>query len=113
MVRLPWRRQFRDVVRRQLALFEQEHHAVIDQARSALRGYHEEADPHLAQLAYAEHDDVSEDIEIALNEMCMTYASRLDAAATHRYLREFDRQARDAYRDLVPHLNLYGRQDYD
>ena len=86
---------------------------MIERARASLRAYHDEHDPELAQLAYADHDDASEDIEIALHTMCTSYASTLAPGQARRYLRAFDRQARDAYRDVAPHLNLYGRQDYE
>lgn len=109
----PWKRPYRDVVRRQLSLFVDDHAELIRTARMALDEYHRSSDAELAQISYADHDDFSEDVEIALRNMCDAYASRLDSATARRYRREFSRQARRAFRDLIPELNLLGTLNSD
>lgn len=111
VIHLPWQRPFRDLVRRQLALFDADNESLIRRARTALQEYHDERDPSIALLSYADHDGLSEEVELRLYAMCQNYAERLDARTSRRYIREFDRQSRAAYRDLVPDLNLFGRND--
>ncbi len=111
MLHLPWKRPFRDLVRRQLAIFAQDHAVSITAARKALQEFHTEPDPELAQVSYAQHDDTAEDIELALHAMWSTYEQGLEPTPARRYTREFMRQARAAYGDLVPELTLYGRLD--
>lgn len=100
------RRQFRDVVSRQLRLFAQEHGDVAEQARRALAAYDAEADPHAAVDSYAAYEDLSEDVEEHLYDMCDAFALSLEGASERRYRREFDRQAKRTYGDVIPRLNV-------
>lgn len=100
------RRRFRDVVRRQLALFATEHDDVVQGARTALRDYHAAPEPSEAQERYAEYDDLAEDVETLLYEMCERLAASMEEDARPEYVREFDRQARSTYGDLLPRLNF-------
>lgn len=100
------RRRFRDVVQRQLALFADEHAELAAQAREALRQYSAARDEVDGQLAYARYDDLAEDVEELLYDMCERFGATLDDRLTAAYVREFDRQARRAYGDLLPRLSF-------
>ncbi len=113
MISWPWKRPYRDVVRRQLTLFADDNAMLIGRARQALDEYHGASDAELAQASYADHDDYSEDVELALRLMCDSYAARLEPATARRYVREFSRQARRSYRDVIPDLNMLRTLDTD
>lgn len=100
------RRRFRDVVRRQLALFEREHGDLVDEARVALADYHASPEEIEALEHYQRHDDLSEDVEHALFEMCDAFGATLGPPQRRAYRREFDHQARRRFRDVVPRLNI-------
>lgn len=108
-----FRRPFRDVVRRQLALFHDDQHELVTRARRKLRDYHAERDPELAQEHYADHDLLADAVEDGLYDMCVRYASTLEQPARSRYVREFDHQARRSYRDVIPQLDIYGRSGWE
>ena len=102
------RRRFRELARRQLAIFAEEHSAKVTEARAALRAYDDERDPQEALQRYADHDDLSEDVELILTEMCERYAATLDQRMARRYVKVFTREARKVYGDLLmkfdPHI---------
>jgi hypothetical protein len=93
-------------------MFQDEHGDLVSRGRASLRAYHDESDPDLALERYAEYDDLSEDVEEHLYDMCVHFAGTLESHMRRRYVREFDRQARRAYGDLIPQLNLFGRSDW-
>lgn len=107
------RRRFRDVVGRQLMLFAQDHDELVQRARASLRSYSDETDPAAALERYADFEDASEDIEDLLYDMCDRFSSTLDEPMAKRYAAEFDRQARKAYRDVIPRLSVLQRPDED
>lgn len=100
------RRPFRDIVQRQLALFAADQSDLVARASQALAAYNADPDTAEAQKQYAEYDDAREDIRDGLLEMRDRYSWTMDESLQERYLREFDRQARQAYRDLIPELSF-------
>ena len=100
------RRKFRDLVRRQIALFQTDHVELITRAREARRQYARTADPNEAHEHYITHDDLSEDVEEHLYDMCERYAANIDPARVDYYIAEFNRQAWRQFRDLIPRLHF-------
>lgn len=100
------RRRFRDVVRRQLSLFAEGHGDLVEEARAALASYHASPDPVEAQAHYGRYDDLAEDVEEALYDMCDRFAESLGDDVRVHYVAEFDRQARRCYGDLIPRLGF-------
>lgn len=100
------RRRFKDLVRRQLSLFEAEHGALVQQARVALRHSGEATDTRDELERFAAFEDLSEDVQDHLETMCDSYASTLGEDVEPRYIREFERQAKAAYGDVVPRLRF-------
>lgn len=100
------RRRFRDVVRRQLLLFAEDNSQLVSTARTSLKAYHGESNPEDAQEHYAAYDDVSEDIEEFLFEMCERYSRTIDPEKKRHYVDEFHRQARGAYKDIIAHRHM-------
>lgn len=104
-------RQFRELVQRQLALFEQEHHDLVRDAREALRAWGAEPDAEQAQELYGEFDQLSEYVEDELDTMFRSFQRTLDEPAATRYRAAFARGARKAYRDLLPRLTFDAPED--
>lgn len=95
------RRRYRDLVQRQLRLFAQENGALVKTARSKLSRYYETSDPKGAQEHYANYDDLSEDIEVFLFDMCERFSATMDPQHRRHYIDEFNRQARGTYKDII------------
>ena len=102
-----FQRRFRDLVRRQIALFASEHTDKVLSARAALRAYDDERDPQAALERYADHDDLSEDVELILTDMCERYASTLEPRMAKRYVKVFTKEARKVYGDLLSKFDPY------
>jgi len=100
------KRRFQEVVSRQLTLFASDRAELVTRARTALQEYDASPDPTLAQMLYAEYDDLAEDVELRLYEMCEYLLDTIEDPFRTEYLREFDRQARRAYGDLIPRLRF-------
>ncbi len=108
----PFRRQsFREVVDRQLAIFAQDHTALVDQARAALANYHAQPDVRAAQEQYQEHDELAEEVEELLDDMYRNFASTLEPSAEKAYRKEFAKRAKAAYGDLLPRLTFDPPED--
>lgn len=105
------RRQFRDLVQTQLALFDAEHAELVQRARAERSRYDATHDPQEALERYAAHDDLSDDVETLLYEMCERYAATIDEPRQRTYVAEFDRQARRRYGDLIPRLSFPSSDD--
>ena len=100
------RRKFRALVRTQLALFEADHGVDVARAREAASEAFRSGDVGAGIDHYAASDDLSEDLQDALETMVDTYAAALDEAVARDYVREFERQAKAAYGDVVPRLQF-------
>ena len=84
------RRPFRDVIDRQLDLFEREHADLIRACDEAERAYNE-ADRDDAEEAYARYDDLVEDGTEILAGLRDAYAATLDEDTAARYEDAFNR----------------------
>ena len=84
------RRPFRDLVRRQLDLFEQDHAALLEACGRAERAY-DEADRDDAEERYAAYDDLVEDGTVALAAIRDAYAATLDEQQAAAYEDAFHR----------------------
>ena len=108
----PFRRHaFQEVVERQLAIFAQDHTALVDQARAALANYHAQPDVRAAQEQYQEHDELAEEVEELLDDMYRNFAATLEPAAEKAYRRQFAKRAKAAYGDLLPRLTFDPPED--
>ena len=106
-MRWPWqRRRFRELVTRQLAIFEEDHAELIEDARRELDAYAHEHDAAAAQERYGDHDSLASDVEDELDAIFRNWRDTLDPAAEAEYRREFARQARARYGDLLPRLRF-------
>ena len=85
-----FRRPYRDLIRRQLDLFVEEHGAVFEEAREAMRAYNE-ADRDEAEERYGDYADVLDRAAAHLAEIRDTYARTLEDP--ERYRAEFERSA--------------------
>jgi hypothetical protein len=83
-----FRRPYRDLIRRQLDLFAQEHGALFEEAREALRVYHE-ADRDEAEERYGDYTDVLDRAAGHLADLRDGYARTLDDPDGYRA--EFER----------------------
>ena len=83
-----FRRPYRDLIRRQLDLFVEERGALFDEARDALRVYHE-ADRDEAEERYGDYADVLDRAAAHLAEIRDTYARTLEDPEGYRA--EFER----------------------
>jgi hypothetical protein len=92
-----FRRPYRDLIRRQLDLFAEEHGALFDEAREALRAYHE-ADRDEAEERYGDYQDVLDRAVAYLADIRDTYARTLDDPDA--YNAEFERAAARRYPQL-------------
>jgi hypothetical protein len=91
-MRLPGRARFRDVIRRQLAMFAEEHHDLLLRAEQARVGYtHARAD--MAEERYGDYMDLVEEAEEELLALRDRYAETMAARDRMRYEREFLRSA--------------------
>ena len=104
------RRRFRDVVQRQLDLFDDEFGGIVRDARAARTAYAKASDEHDAVATNAHFDELAEEIEDALMGMRDRLASTMDPGPSRWYRSEFLRQAMARYGDVVPYLK---RRDRD
>ena len=85
-----FRRPYRELIGRQLDLFAEEHGNLFEEAREALRVYHE-ADRDDAEERYGDYADVLDRAAAHLAEIRDTYARTLDDPDGYRA--EFERAA--------------------
>ena len=83
-----FRRPYRDLIRRQLDLFVEEHGALFDEADEALRVYHE-ADRDESEERYGDYSDVLDRAAGHLADVRDAYAGTLDDPEPYRA--EFER----------------------
>ena len=88
-MRLGRRRPFADLIERQLAFFEQDHAALLEDARSAERAY-DDADRHEAAERYGEYDDLVDTGTGLLAGIRAAYAATLDEETGAEYERAFN-----------------------
>ena len=88
-MRLGRRRPFADLIERQLSFFEQDHAALLEDARSAERAY-DDADRDEATERYAEYDDLVETGTELLAGIRDAYAATLDEETAAEYERAFN-----------------------
>lgn len=100
------RRRFRDVIRRQLMIFETAHGDLVREARAELRAYHASHDPAEAQSRYARYDDLCEDAEDTLCEMRDNLSATMPVDRSRHYVSAFDRRVRATYGDIVARLGF-------
>ena len=84
------RGRFRDVIERQLALFEREYPEVIAEARERLDAYNK-ADREEAEELYGDYIDAVETGTELLADMRWEYIRTLDEATAEEYEAEFNR----------------------
>jgi hypothetical protein len=87
-MKLPGRARFGDIIGRQLAMFEEDHHELllsVEQARVSYR--HAEAGD--AERRYGEYMDLAEEAEDELLALCDRYAETMAGRDRPRYEREF------------------------
>jgi isocitrate dehydrogenase kinase/phosphatase len=84
------RGRFRDVIERQLALFEREYPEVIEEARERLDAYNK-ADRDDAEELYGDYIDAVETGTELLADMRWEYIRTLDEVAAEEYEAEFNR----------------------
>jgi len=97
------RRPYRDLIRRQLDLFVEEHGAVFEEAREAMRAYNE-ADRDEAEERYASYDDLLDTGRELLAELRDGFAGTLDEDAAEEYSSAFDRAAAKRFGRLAAGL---------
>jgi hypothetical protein len=83
-----FRRPYRDLIRRQLDLFLEEHGALFDEAREAMSAYNA-AERDEAEERYGDYADVLDRAAAHLAEIRDTYAGTIDEP--ERYRAEFER----------------------
>ena len=105
------RRNFQEVVERQLAIFAMDHGELVAQARGALERYHAQPDAREALEEYGEHDELAEQVEELLDDMYRHFASNLEAPVRSTYRKQFARGAKAAYGDLLPRLTFDSDDD--
>lgn len=93
---------FRELVQRQMVLFREENHDTITQAIVKLEKYDAEPDPAVAGEHYQQFDDLSEDIEDFLQDMCDQYALTINDELEAAYRREFRRQSQKEFSRILP-----------
>jgi isocitrate dehydrogenase kinase/phosphatase len=84
------RGRFREVIERQLALFEREHPEVIEEARERLDAYNR-AERDEAEELYGDYIDAVETGTEILADMRWEYIRTLDEDAAEEYEAEFNR----------------------
>jgi len=87
-----FRRRFRDVIARQLDMFEREHAELIEECEDALRA-HRDASREDAEELYGDYLDLVETGAEALAELRDTYAATLDEDTAEEYVAAFNRGA--------------------
>jgi hypothetical protein len=97
------RRPFRDVLRRQLDLFEQDHAELLRAAEEAERAY-DRADRDDAGERYAAYDDLVEDGTEALAQLRDAYAATLDDDVAGVYEDAFHRAVAKRFPRFAPGL---------
>jgi hypothetical protein len=90
------RRGFRDVVRRQLDVFEHEQGALIRSVAEAERAY-DDADRDDAEELYGDYADLVEECTEALASLRDHYASTIEGEVAARYEEEFNRAVLKRY----------------
>jgi hypothetical protein len=85
-----FKRPYRDLIRRQLDLFLEEHGALFDEAQEALDVYHA-AERDEAEERYGDYADLLDQAAAHLAELRDTYARTLDEPEGYR--EEFERSA--------------------
>lgn len=105
------RSPLRDVARRQLTLFAEDHDDLVVAARDALAQASSDPDPQSSQEHYGTYDILAEGVEDALDACFSAYASTLEEPNLSRYRRAFAREARRAYGDLLPRLTFDPPED--
>lgn len=96
------RRRFRDVVRRQLALFDESNHELVAGGRLALSAAMAEPDDAASRELYEKYEDLSEDLEESLADMRDGFARTVSEELEAAYRSEFARQVKKAYGDVTP-----------
>ena len=99
-VRLPRRARFRDVIRRQLDLYEAEHRELLSDVTEAERMYNR-APADDAEEAYGEYIDLVEQAEEELLSLRDRYAETMAGRERPRYEQEFTRAAEKRLPTLV------------
>ena len=89
---MPFRRPFRDVIERQLALFERENADLLDELAAAERTY-DRAGRDAAEERYGEFLDLVETAGEALSELRDGFATTLSGEAKDTYVAAFNRAA--------------------
>jgi hypothetical protein len=89
------RSRFRDVVERQLDVFEAETN-LLEEAEEADAAW-SRADADATEELYGDYQLVVDAIGEALHDMRETYASTLDERSAEEYRAEFDRRARKRF----------------
>ena len=97
------RDRFRDLVRRQLDLFERDESDLLQEAQTAVRAY-DEADREDAEEAYGDYQLVLESVVESLEELRDTYALTLDDDSRDAYEQAFNRAARKRYPTMTAAL---------
>jgi len=95
-----FRRRFRDVVHRQLELFEREHADLIRRCEQAERGY-DRADREDAEERYGDYADLVDEATEELAALRDNYASALEEEAAVAYEQEFNRAVVKRFRRLA------------
>ena len=88
-MRLGRRKPFADLIDRQLAFFEQEHAALLEEARRAERAY-DDADREDATERYAEYDDLVDTGTELLAGIRDAYSATLDEETAEAYEAAFN-----------------------
>lgn len=107
VVRLPRRARFRDVIRRQLDLFEADHEDLLADVAEAEAGYNQ-AGADEAEEAYGDYIDLVEQAEEQLLALRDRYAETMAGRERPRYEQEFTRAAEKRLPTLVSR-RLYER----
>lgn len=96
-----FKRQYADIVARQLAMFDQEQAYLLGQTDQALRQYHAASDEGESLEHYGSYDDLSEDLEDLLEDTCRRYADTMAPGERGKYIRQFERAALRRYGELL------------
>jgi hypothetical protein len=97
------RRRFRDLVERQLDLFEAQTELLAEAAAADSAWTSAYADE--SEELYGDYQLVVDVIGTELHDIRETYASSLDERTAHEYRREFDRAARKRFGRLAAFLD--------
>jgi hypothetical protein len=97
------RDRFRDLVRRQLDLFEKDETELLQEAETSARAY-DDAAREDAEEAYSDYQLVLESVVESLEDLRDTYAMTLDDDSRDAYEQAFDRAARKRFPTLTAGL---------